>query len=193
MPTLPSGLELLLSRRSTPLRQLGGNGPGASELTHLLAAALRVPDHGRLEPWRLLLLRGEARQRFAEALVLRQRQREPEAAAAAIEKTRDRYQHAPLVVVVIARIEPEHRIPEQEQLLSAGCVAFSLLLAAEGLGFGAQWVTGWAAYDQPVADVLGLGAGERVIGFIHIGEKLADSPERSRPSLQDKLSEWSGG
>ena len=109
-----------------------------------------------------------------------------------LDKDRERFNHAPLIVAVIARIEPDHpKIPAQEQLLSAGCVAYNLLLAAQALGFGAQWLTGWAAYDRDVATLLGLAALERVIAFVHIGTAQEVVPERSRPVLADIVGEWS--
>jgi nitroreductase len=112
-------------------------------------------------------------------------------ATAVLDKDRERFNAAPLILTVIARIEPDHpKIPAQEQLLSAGCVAYNLLLGAQALGFGAQWLTGWAAYDDEVARLLGLVAHEQVIGFVHIGSAKDAAPERIRPSLADVYSEW---
>jgi nitroreductase len=185
-------LHCLDVRRSTPLRQLGEPGPDQEQLLRMLRSALRVPDHGRLTPWRLLQIRGSARARLGELLVERQHARDPDAGEAVLEKDRQRFSHAPLVVAVISRIEDGGRIPEQEQLLSAGCVCFALLQAAQALGFGAQWVTGWPAYDRPIADRLGLEACERVVGFIHIGTPRGETPERLRPDPAALLSEWTG-
>lgn len=118
--------------------------------------------------------------------------REPGVAPSALDKDRERFNAAPLIVAVIARIEADHpKIPAQEQLLSAGCVAYNLLLGAQALGFGAQWLTGWAAYDDEVARLLGLAAGERIIAFVHIGTAKEPAPERPRPALADVWSEWS--
>ena len=117
---------------------------------------------------------------------------EPDAPPSVIQKDRDRFNFAPLIVAVVARIEADHpKIPAQEQLLSSGCVAYNLLLGAQALGFGAQWLTGWAAYDQEAATLLGLAANERVIGFVHIGTAREAAPERTRPTLESVLSEWS--
>ncbi|MFA5685026.1 MAG: nitroreductase [Lysobacteraceae bacterium] len=182
--------SLLSARRSTPFRLLGEPGPSAAQLAALLREAVRVPDHGRLTPWRFIAIQDAARQRFAERLVARLQQREPEAGEAAIAKERDRMAHAPLILVVVGRIDPAHRIPAQEQLLSGGCVCFSLLLAAQAQGFGAQWLTGWAAYDRGVADDLGLSADERVLGFIHVGSAAEAMPERARPDAAALLSHW---
>lgn len=178
-------------RLSVPARQLGEPGPDAAQLEQLLRSAVRVPDHGKLVPWRLLLVRDAARARLGEQLAAIHQRRDPDVAPAVIEKNRERFRNAPLVVIVVARIEEDHpKIPPQEQLLSAGCVAFNLLIAAQALGFGAQWLTGWAAYDRDVARLLGLSAGERVIGFVHVGSVREAVPERVRPELADVVSEW---
>ena len=185
-------LDVLNQRRSVPSRQLGEPGPNEEQLQQLLSAAIRVPDHGKLVPWRLLLIRGDARARLGAALAAIHLRNEPDAPPSVIEKDRDRFNFAPLIVAVIARIEADHpKIPAQEQLLSSGCVAYNLLLGAQALGFGAQWLTGWAAYDQETAKLLGLAGNERVIGFVHIGTAREAAPERTRPALESLLSEWS--
>ena len=184
-------LDLLDSRRSTPSRQLGEPGPDAAQLQRLLGAAIRVPDHGKLVPWRLLLIRGDARARLGERLAEIHRRNEPDAPDSVLTKDRERYNFAPLIVAVIARADADHpKIPLQEQILSAGCVAYNLLLGAQALGFGAQWLTGWAAYDRAAAEVLGLAANERVVGFVHIGTPRETAPERTRPLLHDVVSEF---
>jgi nitroreductase len=184
-------LDFLNQRRSIPSRQLGEPGPDAAQLDQLLQAAIRVPDHGKLVPWRLLSVRGEARARLGRAIVEIHARKEPDIAPAVLDKDRERFNFAPLIVTVIARIEADHpKIPAQEQLLSAGCVAYNLLLGAQALGFGAQWLTGWAAYDDGVAHLLGLGPNERIVGFMHIGSAKESTPERTRPGLADVYSEW---
>src|SRR5690242_7191955 len=140
MPTSqPAALQALLQRLSVPSRLLGEPGPDASQLHTLLTAAVRVPDHGKLTPWRFVRIAGSARRQLGDALAARQLEREPQAPAAVIEKDRQRFDHAPLILAVVAVIEAGHKVPEQEQLLSAGCACFSLLQAAQALGFGAQW------------------------------------------------------
>ncbi|MGA9341627.1 MAG: nitroreductase [Rhodanobacteraceae bacterium] len=184
-------LDFIASRRSVPARQLGAPAPEGATLDALLTAAIRAPDHGKLVPWRLLLLRGDARISFGEAISAIHARNEPDIAPKALEKDRTRFGFAPLVVIVIARVESDHpKIPEQEQLLSAGCVAYNLLLAAQAQGFGAQWLTGWAAYDRDVATLLRLAGNERIIGFVHIGSAQETPPERVRPELATILSEW---
>jgi len=185
-------LEVLNQRRSVPSRQLGEPGPDDAQLRELLGAAIRVPDHGKLAPWRLLVIRGDARARLGAALAAMHLRHEPDAPPAVIEKDRERFNFAPLIVAVIARIEADHpKIPAQEQLLSAGCVAYNLLLGAQALGFGAQWLTGWAAYDREAATLLGLAENERIVSFVHIGTAREPAPERTRPALESVVSEWS--
>lgn len=185
-----AGLAALDARRSVPAKQLTDPAPDDATLLRLLQSAVRVPDHGKRTPWRFLTVRGDARHALGERLAARGIARDPEAGPAAIEKDRMRFAHAPLVVTVIARLGPDEKIPEQERLLSAGCVCFALLQAAQGAGFGAQWLTGWPAYDPEVAQWLGLGEDERIVGFIHIGTPRLDAPERERPDPRDLLTDW---
>jgi len=186
-------LDFLDSRRSVPSRLLGEPGPSPDQLQRLLGAAIRVPDHGKLTPWRLLLVRGAARQELGRALGDIHLEADPDVPPAALQKDRERFDFAPLVIIVIARIDPAHpKVPEQEQLLSAGYVAYNLLLGAQALGFGAQILTGWAAYNRDVAQLLGLAENERVIAFVHVGTPRDAAPERLRPALADVVSEWKG-
>ncbi|HLS84290.1 MAG TPA: nitroreductase [Arenimonas sp.] len=183
-------LDFLARRRSVPARLLGEPGPAPDQLRALLEAAVRVPDHGRLAPWRFLRIQGPARQALGELLAARLREREPAAAPAQLDKERQRFSHAPVVLAVIACLVPGHKVPEQEQLLSGGAVCFALLQAAQAMGFGAQWLTGWAAYDPVVGARLGLAENERVLGFVHIGTATAEAPERPRPDPLQRLADW---
>lgn len=184
-------LNLLNTRHSTPARQLGDPGPNAEQIRQLLAAAIRVPDHGKLVPWRLLTICGAARIDLGERLAQIHQRKQADIAPAVLNKDRERYTFAPLIVAVIARIESDHpKVPEQEQILSAGCVAYNLLLGAHALGFGAQWLTGWAAYDSDAAMLFGLSAQERIIAFVHIGTPRDVAPERTRPALGEVVREW---
>ncbi|RRN56439.1 nitroreductase [Pseudoxanthomonas sp. SGNA-20] len=189
MPTFPS-LEALDQRRSVPSMQLGEPGPDEATLLRMLASAVRVPDHGKLVPFRFLRIAGDARHALGEFVAARALQRDPQAPPAAVEKDRMRFSRAPLVVAVVARLQAGHKVPEQEQLLSAGCACFALLQAAQAMGFGAQWLTAWMAYDPEVARVLGLAANERIVGFVHIGTPQAEAPERPRPDPRALLSDW---
>lgn len=183
-------LEFLTRRVSVPSRQLAEPGPDDAQRQQLLDAAIRVPDHGRLTPFRLITLRGDARRELGAFMADVHIRNEPDAPTAALTKDRERFNAAPLIVIVVARITAGHKVPEIEQTLSAGCVAYNLLLGAQALGFGAQWLTGWAAYDREVAARLGLADSERVIGFVHIGTAQAAPPDHARPVLADLVTEW---
>jgi nitroreductase len=186
-----SPLESLLDRHSTPSRQLGPPGPDETRLSQMLRVAVHVPDHGRLAPWRFLRISGDARAALGSALLSRLLEREPDATVDKQAKERDRFNHAPCVIAVIARLTPDHKIPESEQLQSGSCVCFSLLQAAHAMGFGAQWLTGIAAYDPVILGLLGLGENERVLGFIHIGTIVTPQPDRERPDPATLLTDWS--
>lgn len=186
-PRLPA---VLTQRRSTPARLLGDPGPSPAQIEAMLGAAVAVPDHGRLAPWRFIRIAGSARAALGELLVARQRERSPDADQPTLDKDRRRFSHAPVVIGVIGRIASGQRIPEQEQLLSGGAVCLALLQAAYSLGFGAQLLTGWPAYDPAIAARLGLEAGERVLGFVHIGTAQGPAPEAPRPDPLSLLRDW---
>ena len=189
-PESEKALAALDIRRSVPAKQLTEPGPDPRQLERMLRSAVRVPDHGKRVPFRFLSIRGDARHRLGERLAARGLERDPDAGEAAVEKDRGRFSHAPLIVVVVARLGPDEKIPEQERLLTAGSVCFALLQAAQALGFGAVWLTGWPAYDPQVLGWLGLEADERVAGFIHIGTPKLEAPERERPDPLALLTEW---
>lgn len=191
--TIPSPMDALAAldaRRSVPFMLLQEPGPDRATLLRILASAVRVPDHGRRVPFRFLSIRGEARRVFGERLAARHREADPAASESAIAKDLDRYLHAPVIVVLIARLGPDDKIPAQERLLSAGCAGFALLQAAQATGFRGCWLTGWAAYDRDVAALLGLDGDEHVIGFIHLGTPKRDVAERERPDPAALLAEW---
>jgi len=183
-------LLTLNQRRSVPSRLLAEPGPTADQCHELLEAAMRVPDHGKLAPWRFLKIAGEARHVLGERLAARAIAIDPKASAAAIEKDRARFSFAPLIVAVVGVTVEGHKVPTVEQLMSGGAVCFALLQAAQAMGFGAQWLTGWAAYDRVILAGLGLAEHEQLLGFIHIGTAKEAAPERLRPALADKLSAW---
>ncbi len=188
--SVTAGLMFLNGRRSVPARQLEAPAPDAAVLERMLAAAVRVPDHGKRVPWRFVRIAGEARAALGEALVARALERDPGAGAATLDKDRNRF-HAPLAIAVVARLGPDDKIPEAERFASACCVCFALLMAAQAEGFGAQWLTGWPAYDEAILRLLGLGADERIAGFIHIGTPKIEAPERERPEPLALLTDWS--
>ena len=183
-------LAALDARRSVPAKQLQDPGPDHDTLLRMLGSASRVPDHGKRVPFRFLRISGDDRLALGEILVSRGLERDPQAGEAAIDKDRHRFAHAPVIVAVVARLGPDEKIPEQERLLSAGCVCFALLQAAQALGFGAQWLTGWPAYDPIVLRALGLAEDEKIAGFVHIGTPKLEAPERDRPDPRDLLQDW---
>ncbi len=168
-------------------------GPDQPTLLRMLESAVRVPDHGKRTPFRFLRVEGDSRHALGALLAERSRARDPDASDSVIEKDRHRFSYAPVIVTVVATLGPDEKIPEQERLLTAGCVCFALLQAAQAMGFGAQWLTGWAAYDPEIRAALGIGADETVAGFIHIGTAQMDAPERERPDPAAMLTDWAPG
>jgi nitroreductase len=180
---MPDALELLKTRRSIKPIELTGPGPTAAEIDTLLTVASRVPDHGKLTPWRFIIFEGEARLVAGDAIVAGFRAKYPTATPEQAEAERKRLARAPLVIAVVSRAIPHVKIPEWEQVLSAGAAAMSLVLAAHAMGFGANWITEWYAYDRGVLAALGLADNERIAGFVHIGRPVQPPEDRPRPPL----------
>ena len=181
--------DLLLSRRSVPAFMLHEPGPDAKQIETLLTAASRVPDHGKLTPWRFILIEGEARAKLAEALA--KIQLSDGADAKKVEEDKKKLD-APVTVIVVSRAGPHVKIPEWEQVLSAGAVCMNLILAAHALGFKANWLTGRPAYDRASMDLLGLAHEERIAGLIHIGSSDEVPSDRPRPPLDEIAVRWQG-
>jgi nitroreductase len=182
---MPDALELLKTRRSFKAVELTGPPPSPAEIDTLLTVASRVPDHGKLTPWRFIVFEGEARRAAGAAIVAAFHARYPDAKPEQAEAERARLARAPLVIAVISRAAPHVKIPEWEQVLSAGAAAMNLVLAAHALGYGAAWITEWYAYDRGVLDALGLQAHERIAGFVHIGRPPGVPEDRPRPPLEE--------
>jgi nitroreductase len=189
---MPDALKLLTTRRSFKPAELAGPGPTQAEIDTLLTVASRVPDHGKLAPWRFIVFEGAARRAAGEAIVTAFRAKYPDAKAGHVEAERERLTRAPLVIAVVSRAAPHVKIPEWEQVLSAGAAAMNLVLAAHALGYGASWVTEWYAYDRTVLDALGLKAHERIAGFVHIGRPPGPPEDRPRPPLGEIASRFPG-
>ena len=187
---MPDAVDLLKSRRSVAAQFLSEPAPDEAQLTEMLTIASRVPDHGKLAPWRFILVRGDARKQASEALAKRFRTLFPDVDQVKTEEQRSVLARAPLVVLVVSKAAPHVKIPEMEQLLSAGAAAMNLVHAAHALGFTAQWLTGWMAYDEEAGTILGLEPGERLIAAVHIGTSTVQGSERPRPPLSDIVSEW---
>jgi len=192
MPANPALIDYLKTRRSVTLPFLADPGPSADELQTLFEIAVRVPDHGKLAPWRMITWSGEARERAGAAIAEIARADNPAMTEDMIEVERRQFLPAPLTVGVLSTAALHPKIPEFEQLISAGCVAFNLVHAANALGYGAHWVTRWFAYDAKAASVLGAREGERFVGFVHIGTPETRLEERDRPAVADVVSAWAG-
>ena len=185
-------IDFLLTRRSVTARNLTEPGPSKEQLDMILRAAHRVPDHGKLGPWRFIILKGNARAEFGEILGAAYKKENPDAFDELIEVEKERFQRAPVIVAVTSRITPEHKIPEWEQTLSSGAACMNMLNAAHALGLAAQWITEWPAYNEDVAKALGVGEKERIAGFIYIGTAAQPPDERTRPEISDIVTEWTG-
>jgi nitroreductase len=187
---MPEAIDLLTSRRSVKPVELNGPGPTAAELTQLLTVASRVPDHGKLTPWRFIVFEGEARLHAGETIAAAFRDKRPDATPDQIEHERRRLARAPLVIAVVSSAGPHVKIPEWEQVLSAGAATTSLVMAAYALGFAASWLTEWYAYDRHVLDALGLAPNEKIAGFVHIGRAAKPTEDRPRPPLDQIVSRF---
>ena len=185
-PTLnlpaPETLDLLLSRRSGSAKLMKGPGPNAEQLRRILAAGIRVPDHGKLTPWRFIVFADEGRTRMGEILaqcIAGERDSSPER----IEQERNRFMRAPVVIGVVSRVREQIPIPVWEQQLSSGAVCMTIVLAAHAMGFVANWITEWCAYHPQVLARVGLKPTERIAGFIYIGHPVEPLEERPRPPI----------
>ena len=187
---MPDALELLKTRKSISAAFLADPGPGEAEINDILSIAARVPDHGKLTPWRFIVFAGDARRKAGEALAPLFAAKNPGADAKLIEDDRNRLARAPLVIAVVSRAAPHPKIPEWEQVLSAGNAAMNVVMAAHALGYAAQWTTGWIAYDEDAGRILGLKPGERFVAFIHIGTPTAPSTDRPRPAPAEVVTYW---
>jgi len=184
--------DFLAQRSSTPISVISEPAPEGEELAALLKVAARVPDHGRLTPWRFILYRGDARLKVGEYLAQRAEEIEGPMPEGRKEKELTRFSRAPLVVGVVSSPVAHERIPEWEQFLSAGAVAMNLCTAASALGYASNWITNWYSDDAPARAFLGLAPNERVAGFVHIGTAANKMPERPRADMDKIVTEYSG-
>ena len=182
-------IDAILKRRSAKTLVEPAPDPGALRL--LLECASRAPDHGRLRPWRFIVIRGAARECLGELLAEQLRRQQPAASAEALQRERQKPLRAPLIIAVAAVRNAAARIPLIEQILAAGAAAQNMMLAAPALGFGAMWKTGDAAYDDTVKVALGLEAGDAIVGFIYLGTAPAEAaPPAARAQWEDRVSYW---
>lgn len=178
-------LNFLATRRSASAMALSEPAPSSEEVTDLIRLAARVPDHGKLAPWRFILLEGPAKARFAHRLHQLAESRGDPKAAAKLGKLK-----APPLGIAVISSPRDHDVPTWEQHLSAGAVCTTLLYAAQALGYGANWITDWYAYDHEAQAILGLSRTESVAGFIFIGTVAEPPKERERPEIQSLITDW---
>ncbi len=183
-------IKLLSARRSAPPVLMKGPGPDEAQLQTILSLAARVPDHGKLAPWRFIVFEGEGRFRAGEAIAEVFQMREKDADAERVAFERNRLARAPLVVAVVSRAAPHVKIPLWEQQLSAGAACMNLTIAAVALGFRSAWMTEWYAYDREVLTRLGLAEHEVIAGFVHIGRVETAVEDRARPNLADLITRF---
>lgn len=190
MPANAALLDYLKTRRSVGVGFLQEPGPNAAELSELLTIGTRVPDHGKLTPWRLVLWEGDARVRAGEKLAEVARRNNPAIDESALEADRRHFLPAPLTVGVIFSPKQSPKIPELEQFMSAVNVCFALEHAAFALGYAATWTSRWVMFDAAAQQALGARGGERFVGFIHIGTAAIKPEDRPRPALESVVSRW---
>ncbi|MFN7101389.1 MAG: nitroreductase [Pseudorhizobium sp.] len=178
-------VDYLRERHSTPVAQIGEPGPSDRDLEAILTLSSRVPDHGKLAPWRFMVYRGDVRRRLGKTFLEIMMQGSPDLTEAAREAELSRFLRAPLVVAVVSTAAPHVKIPEWEQVLSAGAVCLNMLMAANAHGYAANWRSEWIAYDAKALKALGVSPEEKVAGFIHIGSSDFPVPDRPRPNLAD--------
>jgi nitroreductase len=186
----PQTLDLLLSRRSGSAKRMKGPGPDGDQIRTLIQAATRVPDHGKLTPWRFLIFKNEARNKFGDLLARALKETEPDAGDERIAQERGRFLRAPVVIGVVSRMREGTPIPEWEQTLSVGAACQTLCIAAHAMGFVANWITEWYAYHPAVREGLGLASGERIAGFIYLGHPAEPLEDRPRPPFETIAREW---
>ena len=185
-------IDHLLARKSHPIAELVEPAPKDDEIATMVAAAVRVPDHGRLAPWRFIVYRGEARHRIGEMLAELAQRREGELPPARIEQEKARFARAPLVIGVVHSPKESAKIPQWEMFLSGGAAAMNLVHAANALGYGTNMISNWYSDVPEGRALLGLAPQERVVGFVHIGTAQAPAPERPRPDPAKLYTDYSG-
>jgi nitroreductase len=187
-----SAIALLKTRKSASVKAMGEPGPTPEQLKTILEIAVRVPDHGKLTPWRLVLFEGAARQKFGEIIKARWQKLHPDHGAESLSFQASLFLRAPTVIAVVSKAGPHVKIPEWEQLLSAGALTQNILLAAAALGVGAQWNTDWIAYDKEIMAAMGLSGSEKIVGFVYLGTPQTALEDRPRPDPESLITRWRG-
>lgn len=190
MPHQDALIDYLKTRRSVTAPFLTTPGPTVAELDQIMEIGIRVPDHGKIAPWRLVVYQGDMREVVGEKLAEIWKAKHPEADDEMLDVERKRFLPAPVTIGVLAKPQAHPKVPELEQILSAGCVCFNLVHAAHAHGYAAHWVTRWFSFDQDAATMLGAQEGEQFVGFVHMGTAEVAPQERDRPNLRDVMSYW---
>ncbi|MFV2032155.1 MAG: nitroreductase [Gammaproteobacteria bacterium] len=180
----------LLNRHSTPAKALIDPAPDDEQLDQILKIAMSAPDHGRIQPYRFITIRGDARYALSKVFGDAVSRRDPEVSEAYLNKQKDKPLRSPLIVVVVASLIESEKIPQIEQMLSAGTAAHNILLASKAMGFGSIWLTGDNAYDSNVFEALGLAANEKIIGFINLGTEKIKMRRRQNTDPKDRIFDW---
>ena len=181
-----------LDRHSTPASLMAEPGPNPEQLKQILQAAMSAPDHGRIQPYRFISIRGSGLEALSDVFGEACQRRDPNVSMVYLKKQRDKPLRAPLIVVVVATLIESQKIPKIEQMLCAGAVAHNILLGANAMGFGSIWLTGDNAYDDGVCAALDLGENEKIIGFMYLGTDTGKSNPRQQANIEAKLSDWQG-
>ena len=182
---MPNAIDLLTTRRSIKPFEMTGPGPSPSELETILTVGARTPDHGKIVPWRFIVFEGDARVKAGEIFARVFRAKNVTATQDQIDKEKARFSDAPLVIAVVSRTAQHPKVPAWEQEMSAGASAMNIVHAAHALGYVANWLTGWIAFDRDVLDALGVKPDEKIAGFVHIGKATRPTEDRPRPALGD--------
>jgi len=187
---LSDALQLLKTRRSAKPREMSGPGPSPAEIETILTIGARVPDHGKIAPWRFIVFEGDARLKAGDIIARVFAAKTPDASREQIESERNRLAEAPLVIAVVSSPKVHPKVPPWEQEMSAGASAMNIVTAASALGYVANWLTGWFSFDRDVLTALGLRADEKIAGFIHIGRIDHVVEDRPRPNLADLITRF---
>lgn len=183
-------LDLLLTRELA--LKLDAPAPSEADLDKMFQSAVRAPDHGRLRPWRFVVIEGDKRARLGDLMADAMRNRDPSVSAEMLDRERVKPMRAPTIVVAAARVQKGHRIPECEQIASAAAAAQNIMLAAHAMGYGAMWKTGEPAYDPNVKTALGLDADDEIMGFLYLGTNVGTGSPAPRPAARDQVTVWAG-
>jgi len=184
-------LAFLKTRKSASAKAMGGEGPSQAQLNEMLELATRVPDHGKLAPWRFVIFQGQARDAIGQKFRARWAELNPTHGEDSLKFQAGLFARAPMVIVVVSSAAPHAKIPVWEQQMSAAAVSFNLELAAQAMGFDVQWQTDWVAYDEGAKAAMGLKPDENVAGVIYIGKTTVPLEDRPRPEVAKLVTQWS--